>query len=231
MRALKIVSFAGATLAFVAAGSVGARANLILDGGFDQATVTFPFYENYGPVAGDPNYGGVSFDSHWVITGNVDLVLPPPSGWTPVSPPNSLDLNGNTNGNPQDAIAQTIGTTVGQKYNLSFYYSNNSYGSPQPAEATVTINGSSFNIFHGGATPTDMNWFLYTGTFTAISNSTTLMFSETDGSPCCNGGIALDSVSISAVPEPSTWAMLVLGFAGVGFLAYRRKGKVAFRFA
>lgn len=27
----------------------------------------------------------------------------------------------------------------------------------------------------------------------------------------------------SPVPEPSTWAMIILGFAGVGFLAYRRK--------
>jgi hypothetical protein len=26
----------------------------------------------------------------------------------------------------------------------------------------------------------------------------------------------------SAVPEPSTWAMMMLGFAGVGFMAYRR---------
>jgi PEP-CTERM motif len=25
------------------------------------------------------------------------------------------------------------------------------------------------------------------------------------------------------VPEPATWAMMVLGFAGVGFMAYRRK--------
>jgi len=30
-----------------------------------------------------------------------------------------------------------------------------------------------------------------------------------------------------AVPEPSTWAMLVLGFAGIGFTAYRRKSKAA----
>jgi len=27
----------------------------------------------------------------------------------------------------------------------------------------------------------------------------------------------------SAVPEPSTWAMMILGFCGVGFMAYRRK--------
>jgi PEP-CTERM motif len=29
----------------------------------------------------------------------------------------------------------------------------------------------------------------------------------------------------SAVPEPSTWAMMLLGFMGVGFMAYRRKSK------
>jgi len=28
---------------------------------------------------------------------------------------------------------------------------------------------------------------------------------------------------VSAVPEPSTWAMMILGFFGVGFIAYRRK--------
>jgi hypothetical protein len=35
----------------------------------------------------------------------------------------------------------------------------------------------------------------------------------------------------AAVPEPSTWAMLILGFAGIGFVSYRRKSKVTFRFA
>jgi hypothetical protein len=31
----------------------------------------------------------------------------------------------------------------------------------------------------------------------------------------------------AAVPEPSTWAMLLLGFAGLGFMTYRRKSKPA----
>jgi hypothetical protein len=30
-------------------------------------------------------------------------------------------------------------------------------------------------------------------------------------------------VAVAAVPEPSTWAMMLLGFAGVGMLAYRRR--------
>jgi hypothetical protein len=31
------------------------------------------------------------------------------------------------------------------------------------------------------------------------------------------------SLTTSAVPEPSTWAMMILGFAGIGFMAYRKK--------
>ncbi len=30
---------------------------------------------------------------------------------------------------------------------------------------------------------------------------------------------------VGGVPEPSTWAMMILGLAGVGFMAYRRKSK------
>jgi PEP-CTERM motif len=33
--------------------------------------------------------------------------------------------------------------------------------------------------------------------------------------------------AVSSVPEPSTWAMMILGFAGLGFVAYRRKAKPA----
>jgi hypothetical protein len=32
---------------------------------------------------------------------------------------------------------------------------------------------------------------------------------------------------VGAVPEPSTWAMMLLGFLGLGVIAYRRKGKMA----
>jgi len=32
-----------------------------------------------------------------------------------------------------------------------------------------------------------------------------------------------DTSFTAAVPEPSTWAMMILGFCGLGFLAYRRK--------
>jgi len=50
----------------------------------------------------------------------------------------------------------------------------------------------------------------------------------TDHGPFSGGtGFA---VATPAVPEPSTWAMLIIGFAGVGFMAYRRKNQSVFRF-
>jgi hypothetical protein len=33
----------------------------------------------------------------------------------------------------------------------------------------------------------------------------------------------ISNVVIVGVPEPSTWAMVILGFAGVGYMTYRRK--------
>jgi hypothetical protein len=43
-----------------------------------------------------------------------------------------------------------------------------------------------------------------------------------------DSGTLIRGVAFSpAVPEPSTWAMMILGFAGIGFMAYRRKSKPA----
>src|SRR4051794_18871596 len=35
------------------------------------------------------------------------------------------------------------------------------------------------------------------------------------------------TLSVAAVPEPSTWAMMILGFFGLGFMAYRRRNQTA----
>jgi hypothetical protein len=37
--------------------------------------------------------------------------------------------------------------------------------------------------------------------------------------------------AVAAIPEASTWAMMILGFMGVGFMAYRRKSQNHFRLA
>ena len=41
------------------------------------------------------------------------------------------------------------------------------------------------------------------------------------------GGIdvSVADIAVAAVPEPATWSMMILGFAGIGFMAYRRSRK------
>lgn len=40
--------------------------------------------------------------------------------------------------------------------------------------------------------------------------------------------VASDVIEVAAVPEPSTWAMMILGFCGLGFMTYRKKSTLRF---
>lgn len=69
------------------------------------------------------------------------------------------------------------------------------------------------------------DWTRYTAEFTGTGTGR-FAFHYT-GNVNASDYIGLDSVSISAVPEPSTWAMLGLGLAGVGFMARRSRRAAA----
>jgi hypothetical protein len=52
------------------------------------------------------------------------------------------------------------------------------------------------------------------------------------GVPGIDGGnLSVEEFVQVGVPESSTWAMMALGFAGVGFMAYRRKDRANLRLA
>jgi hypothetical protein len=70
--------------------------------------------------------------------------------------------------------------------------------------------------------------FHFLGAFGASSYSPVAVEIIADGSDAHVGGFDILNGSIlAAVPEPSTWAMMILGFCGLGFMAYRRKDKLA----
>ena len=64
--------------------------------------------------------------------------------------------------------------------------------------------------------------FSYTGDPTATGIGIGTSYFGGDASSITFGETTLTDTVTAAVPEPSTWAMMVLGFAGVGFLSYRR---------
>jgi hypothetical protein len=73
------------------------------------------------------------------------------------------------------------------------------------------------------------NFFQIHATGSSFIQSVTLVseFDMTKLEQVRLGGIQ----GVSAVPEPSTWAMMILGFLGLGFMGYRRKGLGSFRVA
>ena len=226
----KLLSIA-ASLAFMALGSSGSQAdvNLIQNGGFEDPSIA-TFYQNYGTQTNTP-YSGTAFDAFWTVTSNnVDIVSGPnaPSGGVAAYQGTQfLDLvgYGSTGG-----ISQTFSTVIGQTYNLSFAYGNNPWSTnsaPPSALVDITSSGDVLStiVAHDGSTASNINWTLYSGTFVAGSTITTLSFDTKVGGN--NGGILLDAVSVSAVPELSTWVMMLMGFAGIGMMAYRRARKAS----
>jgi hypothetical protein len=46
-----------------------------------------------------------------------------------------------------------------------------------------------------------------------------------DGQGLGNGSVVIEAITGSPVPEPSTWAMMAIGFAGLGFMGWRGSRK------
>jgi PEP-CTERM motif-containing protein len=111
------------------------------------------------------------------------------------------------------------GLTVNQTYQLTFDAVSASASIAPPEPFTVTAFGSTLGLTPGPAYST------YSLLFTATSTTGTITFAG----PYVGGNAAsaIDNLSVATVPEPSTWAMMLLGFSGIGYLAYRRRNQRA----
>jgi choice-of-anchor C domain-containing protein len=184
-------------------------------GGGQAATVVNGSFET-GP---NPN-GGLGFitlgtgDSSitgWTVTGgSIDYIG---NYWTAQDGGRSIDLAGTSLG----TLTQTLTDTVaGQLYEVNFWVSKNPDGGAATRTGTFSAGGQDFAFSYG--LPNDranMNWQLESFRFVASGTSTDLSFLADASAGCCFGP-ALDNVSIAAVPEPATWAMMIGGFGLVG---------------
>lgn len=205
-----------------------AHANLIVNGGFEN-----PVLPSGGVMycVGGQNIGG------WDVVGaGVALVQTnygePGNGITAFTSQegfNSLDLTGAGNEGLTSGVQETIATTVGQAYSLSFYVGradgNQFYATPATVDLSID-GGPRVGYTNTAVTPGTNNWRQFTTSFTATVATTTLTFYNGTPSPTAEAG--LDDVvlipSVTAVPEPAS-ALLFLGGAGAGVLALLLRGK------
>ncbi|MFM2057206.1 MAG: hypothetical protein RLY71_1591 [Pseudomonadota bacterium] len=87
----------------------------------------------------------------------------------------------------------------------------------------VTLDGSSTGVF------TDLNGYFYHFVTTGSDNSYVLSYTGTGTSsfnwlttPAGGGGMSVGG-TVSSVPEPETYAMMLAGLGALGFLGRRRK--------
>jgi len=132
---------------------------------------------------------------------------------------NSIDLSGNAPG----GVAQTFSTDAGQKYEVTFWIAGNpdkSYNKTGSIQISAGSFSHTLTFTQDGNTKSDMGWVELTYSFVAdLTGLTTLTFlSTTDGA----WGLALDNVSVSAVPLPGALLLFGTALAGIGLFGRRR---------
>jgi hypothetical protein len=118
-------------------------------------------------------------------------------------------------------IPLTISRTGGGAFFLqSLAYATSFGNSASPISYTL-------NFAAGGSANGVLNIGEVFQTFSVNANLSSLVLGPSDG----DNYTAIDNVSYSlaAVPEPATWAMMVLGFGGAGALLRRRGGGRTYR--
>ncbi len=130
------------------------------------------------------------------------------------------------NNNGVDAVAQTIsGLVAGQTYNLNWAYGGRPGGGAQALD--VSVNGVRLGVDTGSYGVWTNNW----AEFVATGPMEVLEFASVNMGGLPSYGNEVTNVSITAIPELSTWAMMAMGFLAAGLAGARRKSAVSTRVA
>jgi hypothetical protein len=118
---------------------------------------------------------------------------------------------------------------TGDIFNLAVNFNLPLGTSPDPGTFAVDLQGKITGNGTNGSL--GITWLANTDTFTFDGGTFTLKVNDLSISPGGNVPLTGTLTAVSAVPEASTWAMMILGFIGVGFMAYRRQGPGQVRLA
>jgi hypothetical protein len=190
-----------------------AYASIIVNGSFEDPVVV--------PIGTFQNFiGGSTAITGWTVVGIDSAVVNTTysqNGITFNSQDGNqyLDLAGVSSNSTSSGVTQTISTLIGVNYLVNFYVgsaTDNFQHFPSTVDLTID-DGLRIGYTNPNAPTTSVDWKLFTVPFIAQNTTTKLTFQN--GSASSNYLGALDNVSVtvsavSAVPEPSSFAVFVL---------------------
>lgn len=217
-----------AACAIFGATSAGAAVNLLADGDFEGLGTPDGSFKvfNGGQAAGawtvlGPTRGGSAqlLSTHYT---EPNIAFDAESGDA------SFDLSGPGNVGSAAGIAQTVDTVEGRLYRLSFWVGNadgsrnGNYTLPSTVDLRIARDGARQHFTNAATTPQSTNWMLVQTTFRGTGSPMEIAF--LNGTPKQDAETGLDNVSLTVgVPEPATWAMMILGFGLAGAGLRRRQ--------
>lgn len=163
------------------------------------------------------------------LTGMVALAAPAQAATFVITVTDPATTYGNTNVNCGDATGPCSFTDT-------FTFDPNGYdlvtatitsGATEAANdidfTSVTLNGVAFNLLTGGllipASDVEFGTLLNQA---LVDGTNTLVVNGTSGGAGAYSGTLSFSFAQRAVPEPGTWAMMLVGFGATGFALRRR---------
>lgn len=172
---------------------------------------TVIFTDNFDSTATKLNQ--TVFPAGWTVAnGTVDVIG---TNFINVFPGNGnyVDLDGSTG--DAGELSKSLALTGGLPYTATFSLAGSHRGGSDIVDVMFGTASASFTL--AGADPFSPSSLVFTP---AASGTYTLSFANRGGD---NVGALLDNVSVSVIPEPSGYAMMLAGLAGIGFIGRRRR--------
>jgi hypothetical protein len=206
----------GLALAASALLATGAQAVTVVNSSFEQG-VAITGGSVFLPA---PPIDTTSIPGWRILSNGVDYA--DSTLWDASAGSRSLELAGSSSGGVQQAINNAF--VVGKQYRIRWDMSVNPFAANGTYQALVSATGGGGQFFSytktAANTPTNMLYQNYEYIWTAANVSSSFQFrSRGNGSQ----GVVIDNVSISLVPEPAQWMLLIAGFGMTGYAMRRRR--------
>jgi len=227
---MKIIAVAAVAAGLAIAGSASAATNLISNGSFESGTLDWT-YSGSGADVGPSGHPAtvISYNNHDSYpTGAFGELIPPDNAVGSGSPDAVGDkalyfvADAST-----ESLSQSMFLDVG-KYTIGFDVYVPFNGKDNSGDATFdgTVAGVNLAHFTAHATPAG-EWLAFHG----LANVTTagtydIAFTYNSG-PAPAADFVVDRAYVvagDAVPEPASWALMIVGFGAAGAMLRRRQG-------